>query len=194
MVKLAICKNPWKIIIHIQLPRLPWYARARFGPIVIPIKTYNSEGVTKINSVTVGKASILGIINIMRAELRINAFVRWDCTKPAYNRELRWNYNRGYDDGKPGPDENKHYYKFHIRFELKKKRFPCFCYRCSRCEDLINKQGHFGEGPRSCIKDAILYDIDLRQRNKRIRERINEEKRCMRSRRCKVDITRDDLI
>ncbi len=153
MIKLAICKNPWKIIFHLQMPKLPWYARARFGPIVIPINHHNKLGVTLMNSVTTGKASILGVFNVLKAELKINAVIRWDCTKPV-NKKYDWvraAYNRGYNDGKPGLDYNKHYYKFHVRFELKKKKFPCFCYRCTRCEDLIKKQGHFGEGPRSCI-------------------------------------------
>eukprot|EP00794_Sanderia_malayensis_P004724 gene4724-5347_t len=153
-IKLSICKHPWKIIIHFQLPKLPWYARAYFGPVVIPINHYNNQGVTKIDSETTGKASVLGIFNVFKATLKINAFIRWDCTKPVNKMYERVGYNSQYNDGKPGLDYNKLYYKLKIRIEIKKKRFPCFCYRCKRCEDLINKQGHFGEGPQSCIADA----------------------------------------
>lgn len=183
-IKLAICKSPWKIIIHLQLPKLPWYVKARFGPIVIPINTYNSQGVTKINSVTTGKASILGVFRVLKAQIKINAVIRWDCTKPVYSQPLRVRYNSGYSDGRPGLDYNKLYYKFHVRFELKKKKFPCFCYRCTRCEDLVKKQGHFGTGPASCIRDAQAYYAD---RYERERERARECRRShLGSRRCQI--------
>ena len=181
-LKFGICKGPWTIKIGVKLPKSPWYLKWGFGPIVIPIRTDNNEGVTKINSVARGKVRALGFLNVLKGELRIDGIIRWDCTRPKYNNLVRWRYNMGYNDGKPGLDYNKLYYKLHVRMEVKKKKFPCFCYRCYKdyCKDLVKKQGHFGSGPRSCIRDTQGY-FDYMEKI-----RLERIKKCRRSGRCNI--------
>lgn len=182
-LKFGICTGPWKITIRVKLfSRSLWslVVSPSFGPMVIHIKTNNNEGVTKINSLASGKVRALGFLNVLKGELKIDGIIRWDCTRPKYNNLKRWRYNTGYNDGKPGLDYNKLYYKLHVRMEVKKKRFPCFCYRCYKdyCKDLVKKQGHFGSGPRSCIRDTLGYFAYME------RIRIEKRKRCMRMGRC----------
>ena len=173
-LKFAVCKSPWTIKIGVQLPKAPWYLKWGFGPIVIPITSNSREGVIKIRAVAKGDVKALGIFRLMKAELKINGILRWDCTRPTYNQALRVRYNTGYNDGKPGLDYNKLYYKLHVRMEVKKKRFPCFCYRCYKnyCRDLVNKKGHFGVGPRSCIQDVNNYYSRLEREMESRRRRL----------------------
>ena len=159
VIKLSICKKPWKFVIktmfHLQHPKLPFYARARFKGLVIRINALNDRGMAKVTSFRRGTGTYLGGSNDLKAALKINAIVRWDCTKPTLYDWMRAVYNRGYDGEDQDLDYNKHYYKFHLRFELMKKQFPCFCFRCFSCEDVVKKKGVFGEGPKSCIRDTV---------------------------------------
>ena len=176
-IKFGICKSPWTIKIGFKLPRAPWYLKWGFGPIVLPIISNSREGVIKMNSVAKGDVKALGFFRVLKAELKINGILRWDCTKPTYNQAMRVRYNTAYNDGKPGVDYNKLYYKLHVRMEVKKKRFPCFCYRCYKdyCRDLVNTKGHFGTGPRSCIQDVSDYY-----------DRIEKEREFRRKMKCRL--------
>ena len=171
-VKFGICKSPWTLKIGFKLPKAPWYLKWGFGPIVIPIVTNSREGVTKINSVAKGDVKALGIFRVLKGQLSINGILRWDCTKPTYNQAMRVRYNTGYNDGKPGLDYNKLYYKLHVRMEVKKKRFPCFCYRCYKdyCRDIVNTKGHFASGPSSCIQDVRDYHDRMEKERERRRQ------------------------
>ena len=155
-VKFGICKSPWTITIRFKLPRAPWYLKWGFEPIVLPIISNSREGVIKMKSVARGHMGF-GFLRFFKAELKINGILRWDCTKPTYNKAKRVCYNTAYNDGKPGVDYNKLYYKLRVRMEVKRLRFLCFCYRCYYCRDLVNTKGHFGTGPRSCIRDVHNY-------------------------------------
>jgi len=158
-VKFGICKNPWRIKIGFQLPRSPWYLKWGFGPLVIAIHSTSREGVIKMRGSAKGDVKALGFLRLIKGQLNINGILRYDRTKPTYNQALRVRYNTGYNDGRPGLDYNKLYYKLHVRMEVKKKRFPCFCYRCYKdyCRDIVKTQGHFGAGPVSCIRDVGDY-------------------------------------
>lgn len=172
-VKFGICKRPWTLKIGFKMPRAPWYLKWGFGPIVIPIRTNSREGVTKIDSTAKGDVKALGFFRVLKGQLAIKAILRWDCTRPTYNQALRVRYNKQYHDGRPGVDYNKLYYKLHVRMEVKKKKFPCFCYKCYKdyCRDVVKKQGHFAEGPASCIKDAQDYESNMeKERERRMRE------------------------
>jgi len=157
-VKFGICKNPLRIIIRLQL-KSPWYFKVVFRPLVIAIHSTSREGVIKMRGAAKGDVKVLGFFGLMKGQLNINGILRYDCTKPTYNQALRVRYNTGYNDGRPGLDYNKLYYKLHVRMEVKKKRFPCFCYRCYKdyCRDIVKTQGHFGTGPVSCIRDVRNY-------------------------------------
>ena len=143
----SLCKNPWKIIVNFELPKLPWYVRVKYDPIIIPIDHRKDEGITKIHSVSTAKASVLGIVNVYKGSLIIDAIVRWDCSKPTDNKSKRVRYNRLYG--------NRNYYKLKVRIEVKKKKFPCFCYRCKRCENVVDKRGVIGS--KVCKREFIGY-------------------------------------
>ena len=152
-VHFTVCKRPVKITIRYRIP-MPIWAKllldADIQPIVILFDTRSKDGLTTIDSSSTAKVRVRGIrLGLVKVTLKINALLRWDCTKPA-DMVQRVNYNAQYDDGRPGNDFNKIFYKFRIRVEFKVKKFPCFCYRCRKCEDLINVQGHIGEGPKHC--------------------------------------------
>ena len=163
-VKLSICTSPWKIKLDFELPKLPWYISVKFDPIVIPIDHIRHEGITKIHSVSRAHAKILGVVSVYKTELKIDATLRWDCTRPTYDKTLRIRYNSQFNDGKPGTDYNKHYYKLHVRLEVKKKKFWCFCWRCKSCKDLVKTQGVLGTGPSSCSREANEYWSNFRRR------------------------------
>ncbi|KAK3592959.1 hypothetical protein CHS0354_036818 [Potamilus streckersoni] len=161
--KLTICKNPWTLRIDFKLPqdlkkRIPGILRPlafiNVEPIVLTLDNNNADGVTTIVSnsrIATAGLNIFGFrFNAAKAYFNFNLFVRWDCTRPFDNNMKRWQYNTAYDDGKPGNDMNKLYYKLKIDYEIKTKRFPCFCYRCKRCETIVEKQDHFAEGPEAC--------------------------------------------
>ena len=177
-VKFGICKNPWQIKIGFQLPKSPWYLKWGFGPLVVTIRSSPGEGVIKIKADAKGDVKALGFLRVAKGQLKINGILRWDCTKPTYNQALRVRYNTAYNDGRPGLDYNKLYYKLHIRMEVKKKKFPCFCYRCYKdyCRDIIKTQGHFGVGPVSCIRDVADYYRRL-ERRRALRRRKQCRKR-----------------
>ena len=90
----SICKNLWKIITNLELPKLPWYVKVKYDPVVIPIDHRKDEGITKIHSVSTAKASLLGIFNVYKGSLIIHATVRWDYSEPTNNKLRRVNYNR----------------------------------------------------------------------------------------------------
>ncbi|KAL3866509.1 hypothetical protein ACJMK2_043802 [Sinanodonta woodiana] len=164
--KLTICKHPWSLRIDFKLPqdlkkRVPGilrpFAYTNVEPIVLTPDNNNADGVTTVvhnSEIANMGVNILGF-NIKAAKFyfNFNLFVRWDCTRPSNNNAKRLEYNRAYNDSKPGNDMNKLYYKLKIGYELKTKRFPCFCYKCERCETIVEKQGHFAEGPESCKSD-----------------------------------------
>ncbi|KAL3866508.1 hypothetical protein ACJMK2_043801 [Sinanodonta woodiana] len=163
--KLTICKNPWSVRIDFKLPqdlkkRVPGilrpFAYTNVEPIVLTPDNNNADGVTTVvhnSEIANMGVNILGI-NIKAAKFyfNFNLIVRWDCTRPS-NNVKRLEYNTAYNDSKPGNDMNKLYYKLKIGYEFKTKRFPCFCYKCERCETIVEKQGHFSEGPESCKSD-----------------------------------------
>ena len=114
----------------------------------------------------IAKAGIklLGIsIGAAKAYFNFDLTVRWDCTRPVNNHLRRLQLNKAYNDGKPGNDMNKLYYKLKIDYEIKVKKFPCFCYKCKKCETIVNKQGHFGEGLDTCKsgKSYMSYIVIL---------------------------------
>ena len=37
-----------------------------------------------------------------------------------------------------------------MRLEVKGKKFPCFCYKCHTCRDILKVQGDLFAGPQSC--------------------------------------------
>ncbi|KAK3592957.1 hypothetical protein CHS0354_036816 [Potamilus streckersoni] len=163
--KLTICKNPWTLRIDFKLPqdlkkRIPGILRPLVfidvEPIVLTLDNNKADGVTTIISnskIATAGLNIFGFsINAAKAYFNFYLFVRWDCTKPSDNVK-RLKYNIDYDDGKPGNDMNKLYYKLKIDYEIKTKRIPCFCYKCKRCETIVEKQGHFADGPESCKSD-----------------------------------------
>ncbi|KAK3592956.1 hypothetical protein CHS0354_036815 [Potamilus streckersoni] len=163
--KLTICKNPWTLRIDFKVPqdlkkRIPGIFRPLVfidvEPIVLTLDSNNADGVTTIIShsriATIG-LNIFGInIGAIKCYFNFYLFVRWDCTRPSDNVK-RLKYNIDYDDGKPGNDMNKLYYKLKIDYEIKTKRIPCFCYKCESCETIVEKQGHFAGGPESCKSD-----------------------------------------
>jgi len=155
---LSICKDPWKIVVDFELPKLPWYVDVKFDSLVIPVDHNSGDGVTKINSVTRGKVKLLKFYNIFKAELRIDALIRWDCTKPRHDLLTRGKYNSQAPDRK----YNSMFYKFKVRVELKKKSW--FRYKCKRCEDLVDKEGSFGSGPQSCVSDMGKYFREVEKR------------------------------
>ena len=126
----SLCKNPWKIIVNFELPKLPWYIGVKYDPIIIPIDHMKDEGITKIHSVSTAKASVLGIVNVYKGLLIIDATVRWDCSKPTNYKFTRMKYYRLYG--------SRSYYKLKVRIEVKEKKFPYFCYRF---ENVIDKRG-----------------------------------------------------
>ena len=161
--RLTVCKNPWKLIINFKLPKdfkkkIPGIARpfvyVDVDPIVLTFDHSKTDGVTKLVSHSrIAKAGIkiLGTrLRAAKAYFNFDLTVRWDCTRPTNNRLARLQLNQAYNDGKPGNDMNKLYYKLKIGYEIKVKKFPCFCYKCKKCETVVNKQGHFAEGPQSC--------------------------------------------
>eukprot|EP00794_Sanderia_malayensis_P004725 gene4725-5348_t len=165
-VKLSICKRPWVIKIDFYI-RTPWWAKVRFGSIVIPITTFDRDGVTKIDSYTSGRGSdVLGLYTYKKASISVKGLIRWDCTKPGHNRALRVRYNRGYNKvPQTGSVANRLYYKLHVRVEVKTKKFWCMCYRCKAgdCKDVVNTVGYFGRGPESCNTDAREYDTYIQK-------------------------------
>ena len=95
-----------------------------FDPIVIPFNTNREAGVTTINSVSRAKVSVIGL-GLYKAELRINAILRWDCTKPADAKTMLY-YNVKYKGSKPGYEYSMVWYKFDLRLDVKEQKFPCF--------------------------------------------------------------------
>jgi len=153
---LWICKDPWKIMLDLVLPRMPWWIKVNVDRIVIPIEHLPAAGVTKIHSVSNGKARFLGIIGTHKVSLIIDALLRWDCQKPTNNKVTRNEYNLKAPDKK----YNALFYTFKIRLEFKQKNFWCWCYKCKRCEDLVNQNGVFGYGPSSCQAETAQYLAD----------------------------------
>ena len=156
-VKLSICTNPVEIQMDFGLSNKPWYASIKFDRVVIPFIPRPKEGIMTIKKEYQAHAKILGLLKVKKAVLKIDATLRWDCTKPTYDKILRIRYNSQFSDGKPGADYNKHYYKLHVRIEFKVLKFWCFCLRCKQCKDLVNTQGVFGTGPSSCSQEAETY-------------------------------------
>ena len=156
-VRFAICKDPVSIVLHYRVPMPTWaklILEVDFQPVRIVFDTKRKHGVTLVNSESTVKVQIRGIrLGVLKVTLKIYAMLRWDCTKPT-NLHQRLFYNTQYDDGIPGHDFNKVFYKFRVRVEYKVKKIPCFCYRCRRCEDLVNKQGHIYSGPESCNREV----------------------------------------
>ena len=98
-----------------------------FQPVRIVFDTKRKHGVTLVNSESTVKVKIRGIrLGVLKVTLKMYALLRWDCTKPT-NLYQRLFYNTQYDDGKPGHDFNKVFYKFRVRVEYKVKKIPCFC-------------------------------------------------------------------
>ena len=162
-LQISICKSPVKIIIKYKIP-LPTWAKllldVDLDPVVIPFDTNSRNGVTVVKSSSRAKVSVRGInFGIVKVSLIVDAMLRWDCTKPRGNLLTRLFYNMQYSDGKPGYDYNKVYYKLRVRVEFKVKKFPCFCYKCRKCEYLVNVKGDILEGPKSCT-DTIVRALD----------------------------------
>ena len=168
--RLTICKNPWKLILDFKLPKdfrkkisgiLRPFVYVDVDPIVLTLDHSKTDGFTKlVSNSTIAKAglSLFGIrIGAAKAYFNFDLTVRWDCTRPANNHLKKLQYNQAYDDGKPGNDMNKLYYKLEIGYEIKVKKFPCFCYKCKNCETIINTQGHFAEGPESCKSGRLCF-------------------------------------
>lgn len=164
--RLTICKYPWKLILDFKLPKdfkkkIPGLIRPfvyiDVNPIVLTFDQNKTDGITKlVSNRRIAKAglSLFGIkVGAAKAYFNFDLIVRWDCTRPTNNNLKRLQYNQAYDDGKPGNDMNKLYYKLKIGYEIKVKEFPCFCYKCKKCETIIDKEGHFAEGPESCKSD-----------------------------------------
>ncbi|XP_013405546.1 uncharacterized protein LOC106170284 [Lingula anatina] len=160
--KFTFCKNPWKIRIDLDADfRLSGIARLlkiKLNPIEIPIDNRESEGVLKMQSTTeVASAAVRLIgLRLAKAKLKFDFLLRYDCTKPQDNPLQRNRYNSMYDDGQPGPDGNKLFYKLNIKFEVLTKRFPCFCYKVKSSNTLVDKKKHFAEGPDSCKTPAVV--------------------------------------
>ena len=164
-VQFIVCKRPVQIIIKYRLPKLPWWSillDIDFDPLVIPFNTNREAGVTTINSVSKAKVSVKGLgLGLFKAELRISAILRWDCTKPI-DLNRRFYYNFQYKGSKPGYEYSMVFYKFHIRLEVKEKKFPCFCYKCRSCKDILKVQGDLLAGPKSCT-DMITRPLSAIQ-------------------------------
>lgn len=176
-VVIGFCKRPYKISIEpstkaLKRAYVPGWARplvkTNLRPLVINFNDNHRDGVFRIDTDQSFKAGFLGI-NAIKVRFLIKASLRYDCTKPRANTVLggipypplsgdlnaltRCNLN----SEAPGGKYNKVYYKIKVRFELKKKRFNWgkLNYKCSKCKDMVNKQGVFGiSGPHACVTDV----------------------------------------
>ena len=161
-VHFTVCKSPVKIILKYRIP-MPTWAKLLLDvdtePVVIPFDTKREEGVTTVDSISTVSVGVRGIhFGIAKATLKINAILRWDCTKPNFMQRLQ--LNTQYTNGRQEHSFNKIYYKLRVRVAFKVKKFPCFCYRCRQCENLVDVQGDVGEGPIRCkteITDASKW-------------------------------------
>ena len=148
----SVCRDPsLTIVIEFDLPKLPWWIQIDVNKIVIPVDHNKVDDVTRIHSHTSAKLTLFGFLNVFKADLMIDGLVRWNCTKPLFNRNKRIQYNV------KAPNEmyNSPFYDVSVRLELKKKDFGCFCYRCVMCKDLFKRSGVFGRlGPAKCITEA----------------------------------------
>ena len=175
-VRFSICKRPARIILKYRVA-LPILASGlhylELEPITIPFDLRWEEGIVKIDSSSTTKASAHGIpYELRKVTLKINGMFRWDCTKPAGLLQ-RVEYNTNYDDGRPGYDFNKRYYKLNVRIEFKVKKPLDSVYRCQKCIDLINIKGHVGEGgPEKCNKEISNVLPWLANRNSNRGSRI----------------------
>ena len=162
-IKLTICKSPWSLRIDFKVPKdlkskIPsWIRPFTFidvSPVILRLDHRKDDGITQIvHNARIATAGLkLWFIKIkwVKAYFNFELKVRWDCTRPKNDNVKRLGYNTAYNDGKPGNDMNKLYYKLKIGYQVKTKRFPCFCYKCKKCETILHKQGHFAEGPNSC--------------------------------------------
>ena len=160
-------------MIDFVLPRMPWWVKVKLDRLVIPVTHHPTDGITKIHSRTRGDAKALGLLRVFKVEVTIDALLRWDCKKPTTNSVARNEYNLKSPNGK----YNALFYTFKIRLELKKKKFPCFCYKCTRCEDIINKRGVFGYGPATCQSETAKYLADKQRRVVTTRRRRRRRRR-----------------
>lgn len=165
-IKPTICKSPWSLRIDFKVPKdlkekipslLKPLVYIDVAPVILTLDHKKDEGITQINYRTRIAAAGLKLLFIKIGYAKVyfsfDLTVRWDCTLPEDDHVTRLKYNIDFDDGKSGNDMNKLYYKLKIGYEVKTKRFPCFCYKCKKCETILNKQGYFGEGPDSCKSD-----------------------------------------
>lgn len=165
-IKITICKSPWSLRIDFKVPKdlkskIPsWIRPFTFidvSPVILRLDHRKDDGITQIvHNARIATAGLkLWFIKIkwVKAYFNFELKVRWDCTRPKNDNVKRLGYNIAYNDGKPGNDMNKLYYKLKIGYQVKTKRFPCFCYKCKKCETILHKQGHFAEGPNSCKSD-----------------------------------------
>ena len=125
-----------------------------------------ADGITKVVSnsrIPTAGLKIFGIslFKAAKAYFNLDLTVRWDCIRPANDHLQRLKLNQGYDDAEPGNDMNKLYYKLKIGYEIKVRKYSYFCYKCKKCETVVNKQGHMTEGPDSC-KSGRSYFIFFR--------------------------------
>ena len=132
-VKFIICKNPIKITIKYRVPLRKlanFFLYKELEPIVIPFDVRLKEGIIKVDSSSTSKVSIRWIrFGLAKVTIKINGMIRWDCATIRSRKS----------------------YKLRVRLEYKKKSFPCFCYRCHKCKDLVNVEGVIGGGrPEKC--------------------------------------------
>lgn len=107
---------------------------------------YKSGSTTSLNGVRVGN---------VQGTLRLHLFMRYDCTKPQ-NLLRRLSYNMIYNDGQPGEDYNKHYYKILFRVDIKTKSHTDFAFSCKSCKNLAMGEGHVSEGPQRCLNEIAI--------------------------------------
>lgn len=152
---LTVCKKPYKMMIDWLPVKIPSWATVDLKPIVIDFNN-GVSGSMSITSDTEMKLKVRHIhIGVAKARFMINAMLRYDCTKPTNDLVVRASENAKAPNGQ----YNLLYYSLKIRIELKKKKVGWlkFKYVCVKCEDLINKSGVIGYGPRSCLDEGRKY-------------------------------------
>merc|ERR550519_2851589 len=153
-IVLVICKKPYKLIINFQDIDIPSWATLDLRPVVINLDN-DISGSIKITSDTEMKLKVRHIhIGVAKARFMINGIMRYDCTKPT-DMFTRINENVH----APNRQYNLHYYHLQVRIEIKVKKVDWgkFEFHCKICEDLVNKNGVIGYGPRGCSDETHKF-------------------------------------
>lgn len=174
---LSICKRPWLIKIDFVDFKIPRFVKLKIQPLVIRFQHYSRDAYFTIKSDTTAKLTAKYVnVNVAKARFIVDGAIRYDCTKPRGTGN--WIKRSKYNINAPNRQYNAMFYRLKIRLELKKKNFRWlkFNYKCVRCEDLVNKKGIFGSGPKSCVAETNRYIAMM--------EEIRHKRRCHGKRRC----------